>query len=248
MNMSQRDLAQVSQISLRQIKNIEQGVTENPHPFTVRRLAEALNVDLEDPEILSATRPRPRRGPLALAASLLALVVAGGLAFGQRQLVQASADSQPAGFPPFAVKLTKATFTPTTLDEGGTVDVALTVKNTGDSPIKSFGPPPGTEYTTRTNYLDPRFNQPGNSRPPFADRPGVWRVGVGWSGSPPNYPARWGFFPDQTQTLMPGAEVTIKGSIKVLPTDFHDMTFWATVEQGGVGFSPNFGTTLIHIR
>jgi len=154
---------------------------------------------------------------------------------------------------------------PTTVSLGGTVNVTLRVKNTGPVPVKTLGPPPGTPYRTDMTFncwVNPA--DPGS--PLYYERSGTWRVGVMWTGAGLQYPARWGLLPDgtkvgldpaerlkppqevdyrrlcaveqwrgETPLLQPGQEVVITGTIQI-NLRIREVTFWAGIEQGGVGF------------
>ena len=80
-------------------------------------------------------------------------------------------------------------------------------------------------------------------RLPAIDRPGLWRVGVRWTSSAGQYPARWGFFQDSSRELQPGEEVTVRGGIQLIAPQPPELDFWATVEMGGLGFTGDYGQT-----
>jgi hypothetical protein len=141
------------------------------------------------------------------------------------------------------VQILSARFSPSALGLGGVVQVEVTVKNIGDIPIKTQGPPPGTVYKSNSSYTDPVFNQQGSQEPPYVDKPGRWRVGVRWTSSAGQYPARWGFFEDDNRELKPGEEVTVRGGIQLLAPQPPELDFWATVEMGGLGFTGEYGQT-----
>ena len=143
------------------------------------------------------------------------------------------------------VQLMSARFLPSALGIGGTVQVEVTVKNIGDVAIRTQGPPPGTIFKSNQRYTDPSFNRPGDAEPPYVDKPGIWRIGVDWTSSGGQYPARWGFFKDDSRMLQPGEEATIRGGIQLLAPQPPDVYFWATVEMGGIGFAGEFGRTHI---
>lgn len=129
------------------------------------------------------------------------------------------------------LEIVKVKFTPAAIPLGGKVHLQITVRNTGDTEIKwdeSMGPPPGTEYTTDQTY---GYWRDKDGKPLYYERNGVWRVGVMWTNAPTVYPARWGI----GKTLAPGEEATITGDITVLQRN-EEIYFWASVEQGGVGF------------
>ncbi len=138
-------------------------------------------------------------------------------------------------------------FTPIAVILGGTVDVRITVRNTGTTPIRSWGPAPGHTYIApQESYATIRA--PGDdSKPAFFERRGVWRVGVTWQNAPQAYPLRWGLFPpapkaDGTldwdgRVLRPGETVTVDGHIRVLiREDSRQVRFSAGLVQEGVGF------------
>ncbi|MBV8085504.1 MAG: hypothetical protein JO247_11885 [Chloroflexi bacterium] len=143
------------------------------------------------------------------------------------------------------VQITSARFFPTALGIGQTLNVEITVKNSGDVPIKTEGPPPGTVYKTTDTYLG--FALPGSQQPQYVDTAGRWRVGVRWTSSAGQYPVRWGFFADDNQELQPGQQVTIRGGIiPELPLP-RAVDFYVAIEMGGIGFSSEFGQTRVNV-
>jgi len=145
------------------------------------------------------------------------------------------------------LEITDVKFTPIALIAGGTMDVRITVKNTGTVPIHSWGPAPGYTYSAPdesfTSIRDP--NDP--AKPQFFERRGVWRVGITWQNAPTPYPLRWGLFapvkkPDGTEdwdsrTLAPGESVTVDGHVRVnIHEDSRQVRFAAGIIQEGVGF------------
>ena len=145
------------------------------------------------------------------------------------------------------VQIVSAGFSPTTLGNNGVLHVEVTVRNSGNVAIKTLGPPAGTAYTTHMSYLDPSFNKPGDVSPPFVDTRGRWRVAVRWTSGPQDYPVRWAFFADDSQELQPGQQVTVRGTIKILPPQPSRVVFSAAVEMGGVGFTSDYGQTTVTI-
>ncbi|MGH2520637.1 MAG: hypothetical protein ACRDF8_12580, partial [Chloroflexota bacterium] len=69
--------------------------------------------------------------------------------------------------------------------------------------------------------------------------------GVRWTSGDVNYPARWGFFADPNQELLPNQQVTVTGSITILPPQPHNINFWATIDMGGIGNTGDFGQTQV---
>lgn len=127
-------------------------------------------------------------------------------------------------------------FSPAALATGMDLKVSITLKNTGQVPLSTWGPPPSQKYTTSqtfSTFVDPK--KPNT--PLWFAKPGVWRVCVDWQNSAGGYPVRWGLFEDLNRKLMPGETVTVEGTITVLLTlEQSSVIFWAALEQGGVGF------------
>jgi hypothetical protein len=130
------------------------------------------------------------------------------------------------------LRITKVDFSPAALPIGGQLQVTIRVKNFGDVPLKTMGPPAGTPYRT-----DQTFNYwtDETGTPLYYERPGRWRVAVSWNTAGSPYPVRWGLFQDVDRELLPGEEAVITGTITVLPRQ-REFRVWAAVEQGGVGF------------
>lgn len=127
------------------------------------------------------------------------------------------------------LQITKVEFSPTAVYLGGDLNVKVKVKNTGDTIVRTMGPPPGTAYSTNMTYN--YWLEDDNATPKYYERPGFWRVAVMWNlaGSP--YPVRWGLPKD----LAPGEEAIVTGTIQILSRT-PELRFWASVEQSGVGF------------
>lgn len=131
--------------------------------------------------------------------------------------------------------ITAVRMTPRSLPRGSFLDVEIDVRNNGDVPLQTLGPPPGTVYTTLTNFNSFRDVDDPNAPPQFFERAGVWRVGVDWENSGRPYPVRWGLT-ENLRPLMPGEEATVRGSIQILIDQTPTVVFWASVVQEGVGF------------
>src|SRR5689334_16917953 len=58
--LTQELLAERAGLSVRAISDLERGVKQHPYPHTVRRLAQALELDGEEMELLLAAARRPR--------------------------------------------------------------------------------------------------------------------------------------------------------------------------------------------
>jgi hypothetical protein len=110
---------------------------------------------------------------------------------------------------------------------GSSIQVSITVRNTGKVPLRTHGPDPGYEYTTNDSYSSIEGGK-------WVDQAGLWRVGVDWDGNSGGggayrYPFRWGF----GKTLMPGEEVTTGGRIRILKQESR-MWFYGGVLQEGI--------------
>jgi hypothetical protein len=135
-------------------------------------------------------------------------------------------------------RLIEVSFHPPHLASGGLLQVQATVRNTGNTTLRTQGPEPGFTYSSYDTYA-------GVLERRFVDRAGVWRVGVDWAGSPggsaSKYPYRWGFGRD----LSPGEEVTVEGFIRVehgrlqdrgLGTPNNRLYFYAALIQENIAF------------
>lgn len=125
---------------------------------------------------------------------------------------------------------------------GSVITVTVRVRNTGDVPIRTYGPPSGFEYST-----DQVFSSVEDGRY-TAQAGGFWRIGVDWDansgGGALRYPFRWALSerpPEQWSNpgvedfLMPGEEVEIVGRIQILRRESR-MGFYVGLIQDGVGF------------
>ncbi len=143
--------------------------------------------------------------------------------------------------------ITDVRFTPIAIILGGTLDVRITVKNTGTVPLNSWGPAPEHVYSAPSENFASIRDPTDPSLARYFERRGVWRVGVTWQNAPSQFPLRWGLFPptrkpdgsddwDQRR-LMPGESVTVNGSIRVLiKENSRQVRFSAGIIQEGVGF------------
>jgi hypothetical protein len=148
------------------------------------------------------------------------------------------------------LEITNVRFWPPAVPLGGTLNVRITVKNNGDTMIKTQGPPSGTAYSDRETFAT--FRNPARpDEPAFFERPGVWRVGVTWDNAPQEFPIRWGLFPEDTRVLAPGEErkervlapgeeAVVEGQIRIETTmgatGNRQRRFYAGIIQEGVGY------------
>jgi len=138
-------------------------------------------------------------------------------------------------------------FSPIAVILGGTIDVRITVRNTGTTAIRSWGPAPGHTYSAPFESFATIRADGDESKPAFFERRGVWRVGVTWQNAPQAYPLRWGLFPPvpkadgtlewDSRVLRPGETATVDGHIRVMiREDSRQVRFSAGLVQEGVGF------------
>lgn len=152
------------------------------------------------------------------------------------------------------VKITFTNIAPEAIMKGDVITVTMRVKNTGDVPIRTYGPPSGYEYST-----DDVFSSVAGGK--YVVKPGgFWRIGVDWDansgGAAKRYPYRWALsprppeqwkIPNEEDVLLPGEEAEIIGRIRVLQPETK-MSFYAGLIQDGVGFfQDRTGRTIIKI-
>ena len=152
------------------------------------------------------------------------------------------------------VKVTFTNIAPEAIMKGDTITVTMRVKNTGDVPIRTYGPASGYEYST-----DDVFSSIDGGR--YVVKPGgFWRIGVDWDansgGAAKRYPYRWAItprppdkwnVPNQEDMLMPGEEAEITGRIRVNQPETK-MSFYVGLIQDGVGFfQDRTGRTIIKV-
>ncbi|HEX6386355.1 MAG TPA: hypothetical protein VF177_16915, partial [Anaerolineae bacterium] len=94
-----------------------------------------------------------------------------------------------------------------------TIWFEITVRNYGQTPIRTTGPPPGTVYDSDWNY-----NTLG-----WGTESGAFRVGIGYENELKDYPYRWaiGNLEDLEEIdghyyLMPGERAVVTGGIRVV--------------------------------
>ncbi|MEN9938734.1 MAG: hypothetical protein RLZZ387_5313 [Chloroflexota bacterium] len=157
-----------------------------------------------------------------------------------------------AGLP--EATITYAYIAPQAIMRGDVITVTMRVKNTGDVPLRTYGPPSGYEYST-----DEVFSSVEEGA--YASKSGgFWRIGVDWDansgGAAKRYPYRWAITPRppeewkvpfQEDVLMPGEEAEIVGRIRVLQQE-NKMGFYTGLIQDGVGFfQDRTGRTIIEV-
>ena len=152
------------------------------------------------------------------------------------------------------VTITYSYMAPQAIMLGDVITVTMRVKNTGDVPIRTYGPPSGYEYTT-----DEVFSSIEDGRY-AAKSGGFWRIGVDWDansgGAAKRYPYRWALSPRppeqwrvpfEEDLLMPGEEAEIIGRVRVLQQETK-MGFYVGLIQDGVGFfQDRTGRTIVEV-
>ncbi len=126
-----------------------------------------------------------------------------------------------------AIQVLKVDISPQQVMLGQAISVTITVKNVGNTPLRTQGPLMGYTYTTNDSYSSIEGGK-------YVDKAGLWRVGVDWdgnSGGGPSYryPFRWGF----DHTLLPGETAVTGGRITILKQE-RTMWFYAGVLQEGI--------------
>ena len=138
--------------------------------------------------------------------------------------------------------ITYTNIAPARIQLGDVITITLRVKNTGDIPIRTYGPASGYEYSTNDVFSSIQQGQ-------YVQKSGgFWRAGVDWDGNtsagPRRYPYRWAITPRppekwkvpfQEDLLMPGEEATVIGRIRVDQQETK-MGFYAGLTWDGVGF------------
>jgi len=146
-----------------------------------------------------------------------------------------------------AARVTFTNIAPVRIALGNTITVTVRVKNTGDVPIRTQGPPSGYQYSTNDLFSSIEDNK-------YAEKGGgFWRVGLDWGGGH-GYPFRWAMSarppeqwaqPGEYDYLMPGEEVEVTGSVKIEQREDR-MQFYVGLVHEGVGYPVNnVGRTLI---
>lgn len=125
---------------------------------------------------------------------------------------------------------------------GSVITVTVRVRNTGEVPIRTYGPASGYEYSTNEVFSSVEAGRYA------AQAGGFWRVGVDWDansgGGALRYPFRWALserppeawtVPGVEDFLMPGEEVEVVGRVQILRRETR-MGFYVGLIQDGVGF------------
>jgi hypothetical protein len=137
---------------------------------------------------------------------------------------------------------------------GEVITITMRVKNTGDVPIRTYGPPSGYEYSTEDVFSSVEGGRYA------AKSGGFWRIGVDWDansgGAAKRYPYRWAISPRppeqwvkpyEEDLLLPGEEAEVVGRIRIFQPETK-MGFYVGLIQDGVGFfQDRTGRTIIEV-
>ncbi|MEW5719296.1 MAG: S8 family peptidase [Chloroflexota bacterium] len=132
-----------------------------------------------------------------------------------------------------ASTISVASFTPTTLAVGKTLNVSITVKNGGVSTLQTQGPDPGFAYEEGDTFVTRGF----------PDVKGAFRVGIDFDGNKGiDHPYRWGL----GAPLAAGQSVTVTGTIKL--KTIQSCNYWAgLVQEQTAWLSDKAGSQLISV-
>lgn len=114
-------------------------------------------------------------------------------------------------------EIVRAEMGPMVVPLGHTLTFTATIKNTGQVPLRTIGPPAGTIYTSSENYDTKGFYK----------EPGAFRIGLDYEGNSigREYPYRWAL--GEKGYLVPGEEVTVVGHVKIVDKPpYYEPHFW----------------------
>ncbi len=142
---------------------------------------------------------------------------------------------------------------------GATLCFTTYVENYGEVPIRTSGPPPGTEYRSGQNYNSLAVEMDDDS---YYEQPGVWRFGIRFDTSNLDFPYRWAVGqPDELRCeiiegheqcfLDPHQRGTVSGCVELVgPFPRPDIYAWGALIHQWVGISAEnnyVDRVLIHI-
>jgi hypothetical protein len=142
---------------------------------------------------------------------------------------------------------------------GATLCFTTYVENYGQVPIRTSGPPSGTDYQSNQNYNTLAVETGDDS---YYEQPGVWRFGIRFDTSSLDFPYRWAIGkPDELRCeviegheqcfLDAGKRGTVSGCIELLgPFPRNQVYAWGALIHQWVGISAennNVDRVLIHI-
>jgi hypothetical protein len=114
--------------------------------------------------------------------------------------------------------------------------VRIAVRNSGETTIRTMGPPAGAPYRASQSFntlLGP------NGRP-LEPISGAWRVGLGWQGEAQELPLRWGLLGDPNGTIPPGGTAVVEATVTIddlFQAKLPDVRFWFGAIREGVGMT-----------
>ncbi|MBV9578327.1 MAG: hypothetical protein JO057_07045 [Chloroflexi bacterium] len=135
--------------------------------------------------------------------------------------------------------IVSAQISPTHIIRGDQVCLDATVRNTGQTVLRTQGPDPGYVYDSLDNFSSIENHA-------YAEHAGFWRIGLNWSGSTDlsgaTYPYRWGFGHD----LQPGDQASVHGCVRV-QNEQDQVIFAAALVQENVAIH-NAGAGLVRVQ
>jgi hypothetical protein len=138
------------------------------------------------------------------------------------------------------VEIAEAEIAPARLRLGQKLHLRVRVVNTGETTVRTMGPPPGTEY--QTGHPFSALIDPSTTRP-YQPVSGAWRVGLGWGTQKQELPLRWGLLADPAASLDPGGEAIVEADVIVDREVLADLPpgapvrFFVGAVREGVGLS-----------
>jgi hypothetical protein len=149
------------------------------------------------------------------------------------------------------VEIAEVEITPAALRLGEKLHLRVRAVNTGETTVRTMGPPPGTEYRTGQSFS--ALIDPGTERP-YQPLSGAWRVGLGWATEDQELPLRWGLLPDPGATLAPGdaavieADVVVDDNVLLALPEGAPVRFFVGAAREGVGLrGGRVGDHLVHV-
>src|SRR5439155_6571529 len=140
------------------------------------------------------------------------------------------------------VEIADVSIGPAQVKMGGALRLRIKVVNSGETTIRTMGPPPDSAYRTSESFSTIR--DPTSSQP-FQPSSGAWRVGLGWQDAPQELPLRWGLLPDPNGTIPPGGSAIVEATVTLAPSPElvspdgkpKAVRFWVGAIREGVGLA-----------
>lgn len=134
------------------------------------------------------------------------------------------------------LEIVNATIEPGRIRLGDQLRIRVEVANTGETVLRTMGPPPGTHYRTGQSHSTLLA---ANGRP-YEIVAGAWRIGLGWKDADQELPLRWGLLPDIAGTIAPGGRAIVEAVVTVdrLPSTLTTSArFWVGAMREGIGMT-----------